>query len=51
VTYEVKSWHQNPGNNHGFILIPMSAPSPVDGVGKCMSGLGSFELVIDFFAP
>lgn len=52
VTAQVHVWLKYPENNHGFILIPMEAPYPYGGgTGKCLSGLGNFQLEIDFYAP
>jgi hypothetical protein len=52
VTAQVHVWLKYPENNHGFILIPMEAPDPTGGgTGKCLSGLGNFQLEIDFYAP
>jgi hypothetical protein len=52
VTAQVHVWLKYPENNHGFILIPMDAPYPTGGgTGKCLSGLGGFQLEIDFYAP
>lgn len=51
VTPLVKNWLKFPANNHGFILIPMEAPQPDDGAGKCLSGVDGFQLEIEFFAP
>ena len=52
VTSTVKSWVANPAGNHGFFLSAASAPYPLDdGTGKCLSGLGNFQLDIYYFAP
>jgi hypothetical protein len=52
VTAQVHVWLKYPENNHGFILIPMDPPYPTGGgTGKCLSGLGNFQLEIDFYAP
>ncbi|MDP1546378.1 MAG: Ig-like domain-containing protein [Anaerolineales bacterium] len=53
VTSAVSSWVKHPENNHGFILNPSSAPlpGPGNGTGECTSGLGNFQLEINYFAP
>ena len=52
VTAQVHVWLKYPENNHGFILLPSEAPYPSGGgTGKCLSGLGAFQLVIEFYAP
>jgi len=52
VTAAVSDWFKHPENNHGFILTPASAPKPqVPGTGKCLSGLGNFQLDLYYFAP
>ena len=52
VTSAVKNWIKNPQQNYGFILTPLSAPSPaVDGSGICESGAGNFQLEIHYFTP
>jgi len=52
VTSAVNTWIKNPGQNHGFILTPDSAPNPVvDGHGECLSQVGNFQLEIYYFAP
>jgi hypothetical protein len=52
VTSAVGNWLKHPEQNHGFILTPASAPSPlIDGSGKCESGVGDFQLEIFYFVP
>ena len=52
VTQLVRGWFEHPENNHGFILVPAAAPyPPEDGTGKCLSELGNFQLVIEYYAP
>jgi len=52
VTSAVSNWLKHPNQNHGFILTPSSAPSPLtDGHGTCMSGVGNFQLEIYYFIP
>ena len=50
--FRVEAYAKHPENNHGFIFTPASAPVPkVPGTGKCLSGLGNFQLEVYYFAP
>jgi LysM repeat protein len=52
VTWVVYDWVTNPMSNHGFIFRPVSPPQPIGGgTGRCVSGLGNFQLVIYYFSP
>lgn len=52
VTSAVTSWLAYPSNNHGFNLLPAAALDPQeDGHGECLSGLGNFELDVEYFMP
>ena len=52
VTPVFSDWLQHPANNHGFVLTALNAPAPSqDGMGECLSQLGSLSLGIKWLAP